>query len=85
MPLHNVVEPFRRTRLAQQIVAALFALGPVLLPDGGHFVHDTIFDQSQAWPVVSFFRALPGLVLPGGESPEIGISLQSMIFRSFSH
>ena len=54
MPPHNIVEPFRRAGFVQQIVAALFAPGPVLPPDGGHFAHDTILDQSQARPVMRF-------------------------------
>ena len=51
---HNMVEPFRRAGCAQQVVVALFAFCPVLPPDGGHFAHSAIFDQSQARPVVRF-------------------------------
>ena len=54
MSPHNVVKPFRRAGIAQQIVAALFANRAILLTDGGHFAHDTILDQSQARPVVRF-------------------------------
>ena len=54
MTPHSVVEPFLRAGFAQQVVAALFTFGPVMPPDGGHFAHDTIFDQSQARPMMRF-------------------------------
>ena len=54
MDFGEAVEPFRQVGFAQQIVAVLFALGPVLPPDGAHFAHSAIFDQSQARPVVRF-------------------------------
>ena len=56
MSPHNVVKPFRRAGIAQQIVAALFANRAILLTDGGHFARDTIFDQSQAGPVMRFLQ-----------------------------
>ena len=56
MDFGEAVEPFRQVGFSQQIVAALFPLGPVpvLPPDGAHFAHSAIFDQSQARPVVRF-------------------------------
>ena len=54
MSPHNVVKPFRRAGIAQQVVAVLFANRAILLTDGGHLPHDTIFDQSQARSVVRF-------------------------------
>ena len=54
MTTHNTVEPFRRARFAQQIIAALLANRAILLMDGDHFAHDKLFDQSQARPVMRF-------------------------------
>ena len=51
MSPHNVVEPFRRTRFTQQVVAALFASRAILLTDGGDFAHCV-----QARPVMRFLQ-----------------------------
>ena len=53
MPPHNVVEPFRRAGFAQQIVAALFAFGPVLPPDSSHFAH-----SRQTRPLMRFLQPI---------------------------